>query len=240
MKKITALFFAALVLLYSPSLAFATEANLKCDPPTGTFSAGQSFTVTYLLDTRGFPVWGGNVQATYDSSVIDAQAAQSTIISTTTGWSTAVANTIDPTLGKINLDFGNAQTQFTGSGSIGSATFTGKAAGQAQFNFVFFQQYDNTTPGVSIIWGKKDDVNLSNILTEVNNCIYVIEAAAVPTATPVPGQPTSIPGQPTNTPAPTLLPEAGTTENTVGFGIIGSVLIFLGIGAPLLYKKINP
>lgn len=230
MKKISALFFAALILLSSSSAAFATEANLKCDPPTGSYPVGQAFTVTYLLDTRGFPVWGANIQATYDSSIIQAQGTQSTIISSTSGWSTAVANTIDPSLGKINLDFGNAQTQFTGSGAIGSATFTGIAAGQAQFNFVFFQQYDNTTPGVSIVWGKKDGTNLSNILTEVNNCIYVIEGAAVPTA---------VPGQPTATPTEPVLPVSGTTENTVGFGVIGSALVLLGISAPLLYKRIK-
>lgn len=231
MKKIAAIGCAIFVFLYSPSRAWATEANLKCDPATGTYSVGQTFTVTYLLDTRGFPTWGGNVQATYDSSIIEAQGTQSTIISSTTGWSSAVSNAIDSSLGKVSLDYGNAQAQFTGSGAIGSATFKGKAAGQAQFNFVFFQQYDNTTPGVSIIWGKKDGTNLSNILTEVNNCIYVIEGTS-PTAT-------LAPDQPTYTPAPTSLPVSGSVENTVGFGIAGTLLILAGFSIPLLYRKNN-
>jgi hypothetical protein len=230
MKKILAYCLVFGLYVASAHSVFATEANIKCSPATGNFKVGDTFTVDYILDTRNFQTFGSDIQVNYDYSIIGAQSSQSTPVTTTTGWSAPVTNTVDGTTGKIHLDYGNAQPAFTGNGSVGQITFKALAAGQAQFNYVFFQQYDNTTPGVSKVWGKKDNVNLSNILTEVTNCIYVVEAASAPTSAPVPTTP----------PLPTALPEAGISATTSGLIGLAGIFMILGVTVPLLFIKARP
>lgn len=211
---------------------FATSSNLRCVPSTGTFKVGDTFNVDYALDTRSFPVFGADVVATFDSGIIEATTGQSSALLDVTHWTAPTTNTIDSSLGKIRLDFGNAQSSFTGNTVLGRAMFRAKAPGQAQFNFTFFQQYDDTTPGVAKVWGKRDGTNLSNILTDVNNCIYVVEAA---TPTTPPAAPTTPPSQPTSAAAPTAvvteLPRAGRMEDTIGLLLLS--MLFLGVGGIL-------
>jgi hypothetical protein len=225
MKKV---FFILLFLLFllsgEFSVVLATEASVKCAPTTGTYSVGDIFTVDYTIDTRAFPIYGADIEATYDQGIIEAQGTQSSPITGSTGWGQPVKNAIDVTsgkTGKISLDYGNTQPAYTGTGSVGQITFKAKAAGQAQFNYIFFQQYDDTTPGVAKVWGKRDNTTLSNILTDVNNCIYVITDAS-PTATPIPTV------QPTRPPVVTELPRSGAVENSLA--ILGISVLFISLG----------
>lgn len=223
MKFIALLFVGLLATLslFFPTSVWATASSLSCSPSVGNFNIGDQVTVDYLLNTRSFQAFGADLNITYDASILEATTAVSTAVATPSGWTTTVANTVDSTLGKIHLDFGNTQAAFTGSGTIGRITFKTKKAGQAEFKYTFFQQYDDTTPGVAKVWGKKDGTNLSNILTDVTNCIYVVSGPI--TNTPAP---TSPPGTPQ--PTVTELPRAGTTETTFALLVFATLLLTIG------------
>ena len=235
-------FLAAII--STAETAYATEASLKCSPSTGTFKVGDSFSVDYTLDTRTFPVYGADIIATFDTGILEAVGTQSTPVTTSTNWGQPATNTIDSVLGKITLEYGKTQPAYTGSSSIGQITFRAKVSGQAQFNYTFFQQYDDTTPGVAKVWGKRDGVNLTNILTDVNNCIYVIEGTTTPTTAPSQPTPTLAPGAPTNTPlpqqpAPTIseLPRSGSMETTISFLGIATLLVTIGTATAFVVLK---
>lgn len=213
--------------LFPRGVVLATRASLLCEPGSGTYNIGDTITVSYKLDTRSFPTYGTDVVATYTPSVLDAVGTQSTPGTTDTKWTAPVTNTIDASLGKIRLDFGKTQASYSGTTTIGQATFRAKAAGQAQFNFTFFQQYDNTTidGGASKVWGiMSAGAAVSNILTDVTNCIYVI-AGAGPTSPP------STPGP--TTPPVTSLPRSGSGEVTVALLALASIFIAGGLFLPL-------
>ena len=210
--------------IYPKSLVLATRASLLCEPATGTYNIGDTITVNYKLDTRSFPATGADIVATYTSSVLDVVGTQSTAATTDTKWTAPVTNTVDSNLGKIRLDYGKAQAAFTGSSTIGQATFKAKAAGQGQFNFVFFQQYDDTTidGGAAKAWGVKTQGGaVSNILTDVTNCIYVIGQAG-PTSTPGP-----------TVPLVTQLPRSGSGEVTMSLLLLAGIFVTGGLIFPL-------
>ena len=94
-------FFLSLIIAASPVSAAAS--TLKCSPSTGTYKVGDNFTVQYILDTQNFEAFGADVSATYDPSVIQATAAVSTPLISSTNWNAPSQNNIDNSLvkGKI-------------------------------------------------------------------------------------------------------------------------------------------
>lgn len=237
-KYFLGLVLLAVCLIYDVPVAFAADASLKCTPTSGNVNVGDTFTIDYTLDTRTASASGATVVATFDPSLMIPVSTISSQLVNVTGWTGATTNTIDATLGKIVLDYGSEQSFYKGSTSLGQVTMRAKSAGQAQFNFTFFQQYDDTTPGVVKIYGKKDGTTTSNILSDVNNCIYVISGGVTPTAsaptptTPVAPTATTVPPPPNVT----ELPRTGAVETTIGLLAIAAV--FLSIGTvPLLVKK---
>ncbi len=237
MKSKILLFISVFItaLFVSPASAWATKASLSCTPANGTYNVGDTINVSYILDTRTFQSFGADLYMTYDAGMLGAVGTQSTVVNTDTKWTTPVTNTVDSSLGKIHLDYGNAQAAYTGSSTIGSISFTAKQPGQAEFKYTFFQQYDDTTPGVAKVWGKKDGTNLSNILTDVTNCIYVISAAV--TSTPAPTSPAS----PSVTPVPAVneLPRSGTAETTLTLVVFAFLILGLGLAIPAINLKNN-
>lgn len=226
--KILGIFAALLIALFMfpKGIAYATRASLLCTPGNGTYNIGDTITVNYVLDTRSFPAYGADIVATYTPNVLDLVGTTSTASTTDTKWAAPTTNSVDVSLGKIRMDYGQAQPAFTGNSTIGQITFKAKAAGQAQFNFVFFQQYDDTTiaGGAAKVWGKKTEGgSISNILTDVTNCIYVI--GTTPTSPPLTPLPT--------TPVVTALPRSGSTETTVSFLILAAIFIAGGLIFPL-------
>lgn len=212
--------------VYPKSAVWATRASLMCEPATGTYNIGDTITVNYKLDTRSFATTGVDVVATYTPNVLEFVGTQSTPSTTDTKWTAPVTNSVDTALGKIRLDYGKAQAAFTGASAIGQATFKAKAAGQGQFNYVFFQQYDDTTidGGAAKAWGVKTaGAAVSNILTDVTNCIYVIgQAPTSPPTTPVP-----------TTPAVTSLPRSGSGEVTMSLLLLAGLFVTGGLIFPL-------
>lgn len=211
--------------VYPKSAVWATRASLMCEPATGTsYNIGDTITVNYKLDTRSFATTGTDIVATYTPNVLEFVGTQSTAATTDTKWTAPVTNTIDANLGKIRLDFGKNQASFSGTTNIGQATFKAKAAGQGKLEFVFLQQYDDTTidGGAAKVWGVKTaGAAVSNILTDVTNCIYVIGQAA-PTSTPGP-----------TVPPVTQLPRSGSGEVTMGFLLLAALFVGGGLIFPL-------
>lgn len=225
--KILGIFTSLIIvlLLFPKGQVLATRASLLCEPGSGNYNVGDTITVSYKLDTRSFSAYGADIVATFTPSVLEAVGTASTPGTADTKWTAPTTNTIDASLGKIRLDFGKNQASFSGTTNIGQATFKAKAAGQAQFNFVFFQQYDDTTidGGAAKVWGiKTEGGTISNILTDVTNCMYVI-ASTGPTSTPGP-----IGSSGPTVPPVTELPRSGTGEVTVA--LLGLAFIFIGGG----------
>lgn len=219
-----------------PSSVQATAATLSCAPPNGTFNIGETIAVDFSVDTRTYGAFGADLVITYDAALLTAVDTQVTAVTTTTKWTTApTTNQIDGTLGKIRLDFGSAQASFSGSTVIARTSFKAKQAGSAQLQYTFFQQYDDTTPGVAKVWGKKDGTNLSNILTDVTNCIYVISSPTTPTPTTSSSGPTSPPA--TSAPVVSELPRSGTFETTLVFIVVALMTLGIGIMIPVFSKK---
>lgn len=218
---------------------WATEASLKCSPSTGTYKVGDTFTVSYNLDTRTFPSYGADLELTYDGAIIEPNSTQSTPATSVTNWSSPATNTVNTSSAIISLDYGKTQVAYTGSTSLGSITFKTKAAGQAQINYTFFSQYDDTTPGVAKVWGKKNGVDTTNILTDVNNCLYVVEAEAPTIAPTVPAGGSTPTNAPTSAPSPTIstIPPLGGEKTTISLIVMGILLLGGGIAVPLISKR---
>lgn len=153
-----------------------TRASLSCTPSTGTYNIGDTITADLHLDTRGFSVFGSDIYLTYDPTILEALGSKLIPLTDSTNWTGPISNIVDPTSGKIHLDYDNNQEAYTGSTSAAQISFKAIREGTAQLPYIFFQQYDDTTAGVTKVWGKKDGINLTNILTDVNNCIYVIKS----------------------------------------------------------------
>jgi subtilisin family serine protease len=162
------------------SIPAGTSAGLYCVPSTGTYKVGDLVSIDIYLNTYGNNVYGTKVSAGYSASLLESKDV-SIPVTSYTHWTNPIINSniVIDSSGSITFDYGNSQNSFKGNVPIGQIKFKAKAPGLAQFYFNFQQQYDDTTPGVSQIWGKRDGVNLSNILTDVYNCVYIIEDAPV-------------------------------------------------------------
>ena len=250
MRKFLIIIFILLsIVLFMPiSRVMAAASTLKCSPSSGTYNIGDTFVVDYILDTQNFESFGADVVATYDPGILTATANTSTPVTAVTSWGSPTLNNIDTSLGKIELQYGSSQPAFTGSTTIGKATFRAATAGTGTINFTFFQQFDDTTPGVAAVWGKKDGINLSNILTDVINCIYIVNASTS-TITP---SPTAISASPTATSTPTTtptvtprvgslsvteLPRAGKVENSIFLLILAGIFMSIGVVIPTLISQ---
>lgn len=236
MRKIIGGILLFVFLLYPARASAAVESSLKCFPATGSFKVGDTVTLDYMLDTRSNQSLGATVVATYDPSLLEAISTQSSAVLTVTNWTAPVTNSVDTTLGKITLDYGNTQTPFSGNTSLGQIQFRAKAEGQAPFTFTFFQQFDDTTPAVSKVFGKRDGTNTSNILTDVNNCIYVIETGtSTPVGTISPTPPTAATVTIISSPPVRELPRSGDFITT--FQYIGSATFLISVGCISFFTR---
>lgn len=216
MKKIALIsLFIISILLILPSKVLATQAQLGCSPTSSTVSVGQTITTDIILNTRGYQIVGADPVLTYTTGVLDTSNSSVVPITTNTNWTNPINKIVDTTLGKIEIDYGSSQSAYTASGSIGKITFTAKQPGSANVNFVFFQEYDTTSTGVSKAWGQRNPPTVSNVLTDVTNCAYTVTGeASTPSA------------------VPTVLPRTGNAEMTMVFIGIGGLLLFAGLVLP--------
>lgn len=150
----------------------SNQASLQFQPATGTYNLNDFFYTDIKLDTRNKPVYGAKIIVTYDPSYYQTDKNAVVPITTDTKWGSPDINFISR--GQIAIDFGKDQPAFTGNSTIVRITFKALKPGYVIMGFSFFQQYDNDTSNVTVVYGKRDGVNISNVLTDINNGIYVI------------------------------------------------------------------
>lgn len=180
----------------------AWAATLSLSPSTGSFTAGNIFSVQIVLDTQGSLVQGVDVQyLNYNPALLEVQdenaSAAGVQILPGTLMSNTQINTVDTTQGRISFSqVTTGNTSFTGSGTLATVRFRALAQGNAAATF-------NFTPGSTA------DTNVASngvdVLSAVTNGSYTLTAVV----TPPPPSPT-----PTPTPTPTP-PPSGTLPTLV-------------------------
>ena len=173
-KLLLAIIFFSSLFFLGAKKSLATHAQLACSPTTSTLEVGETITTDIILNTRSYKVTGAYPILTYTSTILDASSATLEAVTEDTGWSAPTKKTVDATTGKIEVDYGKTQDEFTSTGTIARVTFTAKKAGNANINFVFFSEYDDTTAGVAKVWGEKTAGVTSNILTDIVDCAYTV------------------------------------------------------------------
>lgn len=224
MKKAALISLIILFLIgWMPKKVYATQAQLACSPTTSTVAVGQTITTDIILNTRSYQIQGADAILTYTTGVLDTSDIAVLPVTSNTNWTAPKNKLVDTTLGKVELDYGASQSAYTSSGSIGRITFTAKAAGNANVNFVFFNEYDNTTTGVSKAWGQKTPPTISNVLTDVVNCVYTVTGGGV--------------GGPVITATSSGLPRTGNMETTMWFLGFGALILSGGLLLPRFLRN---
>jgi len=209
MKKLFTILFLFSIFISSAKSVFATQAGYSCTPAVVSKSVGDNVSVDIVLDARNFQIMGGEALLTYDTAKLTPNSTQVQPVTTATGWTAPIKNTIDTSLGKIDLDYGASQSAFKSQGTIGTVSFKVKDTGQAQINFIYFQAYD-ASPGVSTAWGNREVGKLSNVLTDATNCMISIGA----------GGPTA---------SPTALPRTGSMSQTITLMTLGGMFVLASL-----------
>ena len=204
--NVVAFFLLSFLLLINPSasLAQTSSPHLSLTPTVKEVNAGINFNVTVSVDTGGQQASGVDAVVQYDSSLLE-------VVSVSEGTFSPTITTITTTLGKVEI-YGVADTGSpkTGTGTLATITFKGKAPGTAAVSFVCQS-------------GSTSDSNINSTSdTDVIVCASNVNASYVIT-----GQ------SATTTPAATAsaesLPQTGFLEPTalmIGGGII---LMILGL-----------
>lgn len=204
--NVVAFFLLSFLLFINPSasLAQTSSPHLSLTPTVKEVNTGINFNVTVSVDTGGQQASGVDAVVQYDSSLLE-------VVSVSEGTFFPTITTITTTLGKVEI-YGVADTGSpkTGTGTLATITFKGKAPGTAAVSFVC--QSNSTS-----------DSNINSTSdTDVIVCTSNVSASYVIT-----GQST------TTTPAATAsaesLPQTGFLEPTalmIGGGII---LMILGL-----------
>jgi hypothetical protein len=204
--NVVAFFLLSFLLLINPSasLAQTSSPHLSLTPTVKEVNTGINFNVTVSVDTGGQQASGVDAVVQYDSSLLE-------IVSVSEGTFFPTITTITTTLGKVEI-YGVADTGSpkTGTGTLATITFKGKAPGTAAVSFVCQS-------------GSTSDSNINSTSdTDVIVCTSNVNASYVIT-----GQST------TTTPAATAsaesLPQTGFLEPTVLMIGGGIILMILGL-----------
>lgn len=204
--NVVAFFLLSFLLLINPSasLAQTSSPHLSLTPTVKEVNTGINFNVTVSVDTGGQQVSGVDAVVQYDSSLLE-------VVSVSEGTFFPTITTITTTLGKVEI-YGVADTGSpkTGTGTLATITFKGKAPGTAAVSFVCQS-------------GSTSDSNVNSTSdTDVIVCTSNVNASYVIT-----GQST------TTTPAATAsaesLPQTGFLEPTVLMIGGGIILMILGL-----------
>ncbi|MDD3531936.1 MAG: cohesin domain-containing protein [Candidatus Shapirobacteria bacterium] len=207
--NVAAFFGLFLLLLINPfpSLAQTSSPHLSLSPTVKEVNAGVNFNVTVSVDTGGQQVNGVDAVVQYDSSLLE-------VVSVSEGTFFPTITTITTTLGKVEI-YGVADTGSpkTGTGTMATITFKGKASGTAAVNFICQS-------------GSTNDSNINSASdTDIIACASNVNASYVIT-----GQSgTTTQTTPTATTSAEDLPQTGFLEPTaliIGGGII---LMILGL-----------
>ncbi len=195
--------FFILAVFFTPTTVFAQ--TLSLDPTQIGVTVGQEFTVKININTNGVQTSGADAMITFDSNVLD-------LTNTANGgfYTTFAANPLSGATNKyyINAFETDSTSTKTGSGTIATLTFKGKANGSSPVTF------DCTA-------GSKADTNIikSGTSDDVVNCSGLVTGSY----TVGPANATPITSNTSSNPTPSVLPRSGSVEVTllaVGAGIL--------------------
>ena len=212
MRRVLLFLSTIFVLLFSatifPVLAQTTSPHFSLSPTVKEVNVGETFNVTVTIDTGGDDCNGADAIINYDSSLLE-------VTSTQEGSFFPTITIVTATVGEVSI-YGVADTgdSKSGSGTLATITFKGKAAGTATVNF---SCQENSTTDSNINDTNDEDVV---ICSENVGASYVInEATSSATATPTTAATT------TND-----MPESGFLKPTLIFLGGGILLTILGFG----------
>ncbi len=173
------------------SVTNASAADVLLSPASGSYSAGQTFTVTVQADPRGQAINAVEANLTFDTatlSVVNISKAGSAF----SLWTTEPA--FSNTAGTITFG-GGSPAPFTARSSLVSITFTAKATGAGAVGFGNVSALAADGRGTDVLQGKIGGT-------------YTVAAATAPPPTPPP-----------TTPTPTAPPAADQgTDAAIAFG----------------------
>jgi hypothetical protein len=161
----------------------ASAATLGISPSSGSFTAGQNFTVNINLDSTGQTVDGVDLfYLKYNPAILEVQDASATAsgvqIQAGSLLPQTLTNTVDTANGRIAFSqVTTGGTTYTGSGILATITFKAKANGTASVAFDFTS---GSTQDTNVAGGGVDR------LTTVTNGSFVVTGGSDP-ITPPPG-----------------------------------------------------
>lgn len=198
LKLLLATFFAVCLWLLLVSTTYAADVLLS--PASGSYTPGQTFTVTVQADPKGQQINAVEASMTFDTALLSVVSVSKTG-SAFSLWTTEP--TFSNSAGTITFG-GGSPTPFSNRSNLISITFTAKAAGSASVGFGDASALAADGRGTDVLQNKTGGT-------------YTIAAAATPEPTPTP-TPTEEPAtQPTDDNAaitfgdPPRAPEVGST-----------------------------
>ncbi|OGE98128.1 MAG: hypothetical protein A3G89_01025 [Candidatus Doudnabacteria bacterium RIFCSPLOWO2_12_FULL_42_9] len=168
-------------------VSVASAATLTVSPASGSYTAGQTFTVNVLLNTTSQPIDGVDFfYLKYNPAILqvqDSDAATSGVqIIPGTLLTQTLANTVDAATGKITFSqVTTTGTSYNGSGTVASINFKGIANGTSTLAFDFTA---GSTADTNVAGGGTDK------LTAVTNGSFTITGGTDPVTPPPPPPPT--------------------------------------------------
>ncbi len=174
--------------LWFLSFAVTHAADVLLSPASGSYTTGQTFTVTVQADPKGQSINAVEASLTFNTANLSVVSVSKTG-SAFSLWTTEP--TFSNTAGTISFG-GGSPTPFSARSNLISITFTAKAAGTGSVNFGEASALAADGRGTDVLAGKVGGS-------------YTVGAAATPTPTPTP------------TPEPEPEPEEG-TDAAIAFG----------------------
>lgn len=231
MKKILplVLFLVTTGVILSFPVYAQAAGSLYLDPASKKVKVGDVFAVKVMIDSASSQMVGASAVISYDTNLLEVQDSDNTKSGVQVTLGTAfnkepVINLVDPTTGKITLDYGNLQSPVSGVSELGAITFRAKNSGSAEVHFVFNPA---SSTGTSTLSGPGSN---NNLLTSVTDGNYAISSTSP--ALGAPGDETA-----TESSSTTTTTEETATESSQELpvtGVIEMTFLMLGVAGLLV------
>jgi hypothetical protein len=218
-KRLISVTIAFVALLLVSTQAFA--ASLSVMPNTTAVEVGDDIVVNIELDTLNVDTVGSDVIVDFDAAKLQVKEADLADL-----YSTKVTDG-SVSYGKVIFEaVALGSETFAGVDTFATITFTAIADGTANIELRFVAAGDSTDSNVTA-----DDIQGTDLLTQVNDASIVITPATTTTPTSTESATTGIGG------GTTEMPVSGNVENTLILLLGG--LTALGIGTYIKTKQLT-
>lgn len=233
--KAIGLSVSGLYFLLFPALAQA--ATLSLSPATGQANKGCTFSVNIELDTTGTATDGTDVILFYEPTKLSATA---TSVENGKIYSDYPGNSVDSAGGKISISgISSVSSPFNGKGTFAKINFNVIDSGSGNsttLKFDFDPNDKTKTTDSNIV----ERGTIADVLSQVTdgdytigagNCSSQAQSASDGTGSSLlpQGQGGQLSGSESGTIKPTVLPQGGLFDTTIGITAIGGMLIIFGI-----------